>query len=128
MDTLCDLDSGLAEAGKRPPDIVFWPKEKGQPPRAVCPILGRLAADNLFHRADAHAQAGLVARSGVLVQRPLLDRLVEGGYGLAVHLLGGCLVAFFDGLAQKTQLGTQTGGVGAVAHGAAFGLARTFQR
>ena len=26
VDTLCDLDSGLAEAGKRPPDIVFGQK------------------------------------------------------------------------------------------------------
>src|SRR5580658_2341516 len=85
-------------------------------------------SQKLFHRRDTLAQTRLVARSGVLVQQTLLNALVERGYRLAVGLLGGSFVAFFDGLAQITQLSTQCGCVGAVAHGAAFGLARTLQR
>jgi hypothetical protein len=62
------------------------------------------------------------------MQRAFLNGLVERGDGLAVYLLGGWLVAFFDSLTQDAQLGAQRGGVGAVAHGTAFGLARTFLR
>ena len=51
----------------------------------------------LLERADALAQPGLVARGRVLVQRPLLDGLVEGGNRLAIGLLGGSLVALVDG-------------------------------
>lgn len=85
-------------------------------------------SQRLLHCRDALAQAGLVARSGVLVQRAFLDRFVEGGDGLAVGLFGGRLVAFFDGFAQDTQLGAQSGRVGAVARGAAFGLTSAFER
>ena len=74
------------------------------------------------------AQPGLVARRGVLMQRALLDRLVERRYSLAVNLLGGCLVALGDGLAHIAQLGTQAGGVGAIARGAAFCLAGALLR
>jgi len=82
----------------------------------------------LLHRHNARTQAGLVTRRGVFVQRALLDRLVEGRNGLAVHLLGSWLVAPGDGLAQVAQLGAQSGGVGAIARRAAFGLAGALQR
>src|SRR5580704_1776192 len=82
----------------------------------------------LLHRIDTHAQPGLIPRGSVLMQRPFLNGLVERGDSLPVRLLGGGLVAFFDGLAQGAQLSAQGRGVGAIAHGAAFGLARTFQR
>jgi hypothetical protein len=74
------------------------------------------------------AQAGFVARSGIFVQRALLDRLVERGNGLAIHLLGSCLVALRDRFAQVAQLRAQAGGVGAVARGAAFGLTGALER
>src|SRR5579864_9190878 len=74
------------------------------------------------------AQAGLVARRGVLMQRALLDSLVERRYSRAVNLLGGCFVALGDGLAHVAQLGTQAGSVGAIARGAAVGLAGALLR
>lgn len=107
------------------------PKPKGQTPQkesAPDRDNRKPEAERLLHRINANAQAGLIARGGVLVQRPLLNGLVERGDGLAEHLLGGRLVAFFNGLAQGAQLGAQGGSVGAVPHGAAFSLARTFQR
>jgi hypothetical protein len=82
----------------------------------------------LFHRSDTGAQAGLVARRGVLVQRALLDSLVEGGNRRAIELLSGLLVALGDGLAEFTQRAAQARSIGAVAGGAAFGLAGAFQR
>ena len=51
------------------------------------------------------------------MERALLDRLVEGGHGLAIGLLGGGFVALGDGLAQVAELGAQAGSVGAVARG-----------
>src|SRR5579872_681102 len=80
----------------------------------------------LLHRIDTHTQPGLIPRGSVLVQRPFLNGFVERGDSLPVRLLGGGLVAFFNGLAQGAQLSAQGRGVGAIAHGAAFGLARTF--
>ena len=56
------------------------------------------------------------------MQRALLDGFVEHGDGLSVRLLGSGLIALGDALAQVAQLGTQAGGIGAVARGAAFGL------
>ena len=37
------------------------------------------------------------------MQGALLDGFIEHGDGLAIHLLGGGLVAFFDGFAQIAQ-------------------------
>jgi hypothetical protein len=87
-----------------------------------------LKANSLLHRIDANAQPRLVAGGRILVQRALLDRLVERGYGLAVSLLGGLLVAFFDGLAQATQRGAQAGSVGAIRSSALRGLTGALQR
>src|SRR5579864_6620710 len=82
----------------------------------------------LLHRRNTSTQSRLVTGGGVFVERPLLDSLVERRDGLAICLLSSSFVAFFDGFPQNAQLGAQAGGIGAVAHGAAFGLARTFQR
>lgn len=87
-----------------------------------------IAGTGLLHRADVLAQAGFVARSGVLVQPALLDGFIEGGDSLPVSLLGGSLIALGDRFAQIAQLSAQRGGVGAVAYGAAFGLARALLR
>ena len=62
------------------------------------------------------------------MQSAFLDGLIEGGNRLAIGLLGGGLVAFFDGLAQIAQLGAEGGVVGAVARGTTFGMAGAFQR
>ncbi len=62
----------------------------------------------LLDRVDAHAQARLVARRRILVQRALLDGFVEGRNGLAVGLFGRALVALFDGHAQFAQLRTES--------------------
>src|ERR1700685_2540462 len=48
----------------------------------------------LLHRIDTNAEAGLIARGGIHVQRALLDCLVEREHRLAVGLFGG----FFFGL------------------------------
>src|ERR1700722_1624466 len=88
----------------------------------------QLKAESLFHCGNALAQAGLIARRGVLVERPFLDGFVEHRDGGAIHLLGGGLVALFDGLAQFAQLSTQAGRVGAVARGAAYSLTGALQR
>lgn len=82
----------------------------------------------LRHCADALAQAGLVARGGILVQRTFLNGLVECGDGLAIGLLGRGLVSLGDDLAQVAQLRAQGGSVGAVARRAAFGLAGALER
>src|SRR5215469_18191782 len=77
-------------------------KEKAGPHRGVC--LGYrklemlLKSWRLLHRHNARTQTGFVARRRVLVQRTLLDRFVEGGNGLAVHLLSARFVALGDGL------------------------------
>jgi hypothetical protein len=117
----------------RQPDVKAdcFPKGKRQT-FAVCRFDSsqelKAKSQKLLHRPNALAQAGLIARRGVLVQQPLLNAFVERGYRLAVGLLGGGLVAFFNGLAQVAQLSTKSGSVGAIARGAAFGLARTLQR
>ena len=63
----------------------------------------------LLHRIDADAEAGLVARGGIAVQRAFLDGLVERGDRLAIGLFRDCLVALLDGLAQRAQCGAQAG-------------------
>jgi hypothetical protein len=95
--------------------------------RGIDPI-DRTRRSNLFHRIDADAKPRLIPRGRILVQRALLDRLVERGYGLAVGLLGGLLVAFFDGLAQAAQRGAQAGSVGAVRSSALRGLTGALKR
>src|SRR5579864_5617139 len=74
------------------------------------------------------AQSGFVARRGVLMQRALLDGFVERRYSRAVNLLSGCFVALGDGFAHLAQPGTQAGSVGAIARGAAVGLAGALLR
>src|ERR1039458_7031431 len=74
------------------------------------------------------AEARLVARSGVAVQRALLDCFVERGNRLAVGLFGSWLVALLDGLAQRAQRGAQAGGVGAIGGRALRGLTGAFER
>src|SRR5215467_3620876 len=85
-------------------------------------------SEALLYRGDARRKAGLVARGGVLVQRALLDRFVEGGDGLPVGLLGGGLIALRDGFAELAQLATQLGRVRAITFSTGFGLARAFLR
>jgi hypothetical protein len=85
-------------------------------------------AKQLLHRIDADAEAGLITRGGIAVQRTLLDCLVERGHRLAVGLLGGLLVALLDGLAQSAQRGAQAGGVGAIGGRALRGLTGAFER
>ena len=107
-------------------------KRKGRPTERGLPWFRKLElmlkSRRLLHRDNACAQTRFVARGGVLVQRALLDRLVESGNGLAVHLLSSSLVALGDGLAQVSQLRAQGGGVGAVARRTAFGLAGALHR
>jgi hypothetical protein len=91
-------------------------------------VAGLPRAEKLLHRSDALAQAGLVARRGVLVQRALLDGLIQRGNRLTIDLFSGGFVAFGDALAQVAQLGAQAGGVGPVTGGTAFGLTGAFQR
>jgi hypothetical protein len=76
----------------------------------------------LLHRVDANAQARLVARGGIPVQRTLLNGFVEGRYCGAVGLLSGLLVAFFNGLAKGAQRGAQAGGIGAIGSRALYCL------
>ena len=89
----------------------------------MIPVVGPL-----FHSRHAGTQAGLIAGCGVLVQRAFLDCLVQGGNGFAIGLFSGGFVALGDSLAQFTQSGAQGGSVGAIARGAAFGLAGALQR
>jgi hypothetical protein len=77
---------------------------------------------------QAHAQAGLVSRRRVLVKHALLDRFVEGGYGLAKNLIGSLVVTFGERLAQIAKRGAQAGSVGAVAKRAFLSLTGAFQR
>src|SRR5580658_2377740 len=74
----------------------------------------KVQGQHLLHRRNALAEAGLVACGSIPVQRALLNRLIERGYGLAISLLGGLLVALLNCLAQSAQRGAQTGGVGAI--------------
>ena len=82
----------------------------------------------LLHRIDTNAEAGLIARGGIHVQRAFLDCLVESGYGLAVGLFGGLFVALFNGLSQATQCGAQAGGICAVRGRALRGLTGALKR
>jgi hypothetical protein len=82
----------------------------------------------LLNRCYTRAQAGLVARRRIFVQRAFLDSLIQGGNGLAIGLLGGGLVALGDSLTQFTQLRAQRRSVGAVASRATFSLAGALQR
>ncbi len=82
----------------------------------------------LLHRTNTFAQSRLVPRRSIAVQGALLNRLVERGYGLAVGFFGGLLVAFFDGLAQAAQSGTQAGRIGPVGGSALRGLTGAFER
>src|SRR5438552_16175816 len=91
-------------------------------------LLLKTRANSLLHCGDAFAQAGLVARGGVLVQGALLDGFVEHGNGGAIELFGGLLVALGDGFAELAECASEAGGVGAIAGGPAFGLAGAFQR
>ena len=91
-------------------------------------MLNTYATSQLFHRIDASAQPRLVAGRGIAVQRPLLDGLVERGYGRAIGLLGGLLVAIFYGLAQRPESGAQAGGISAICGRALGGLTGAFER
>jgi len=82
----------------------------------------------LLHRIDTGAEAGLIARGGVHVQRALLDCLVERGHRLAVGLFGGLFVALFNGLSQAAQGSAQTGGIGAIGGRALRGLTGALKR
>jgi hypothetical protein len=48
VDALCDLDSGLAEAGKRQPDAVFGQKKKGSRRERSAQFLGRWLLTTYF--------------------------------------------------------------------------------
>jgi hypothetical protein len=76
----------------------------------------------LLHRIDTSAEAGLITRGGIYVQRALLDCLVECGHRLAVGLFGGLFVALFNGLSQAAQCGAQAGGIYAIGGRALRGL------
>jgi hypothetical protein len=82
----------------------------------------------LLHRIDTSAEAGLIARGGIHVQRALLDCLVERGDRLAIGLFGGLFVALFNGLSQAAQCGAQAGGICAVRGGTLCGLTGALKR
>jgi hypothetical protein len=86
----------------------------------------RPRATSLFHRGNALAQARLIPRRRIPVQRALLDRLVERGDRLAVGLLGRRFITLLDGLAQSAQRSAQAGGVGAIGGRALRGLTGAF--
>lgn len=96
-----------------------------------CPLLTttcQFLNAELLQSLDTRAQARLVARRRVLVEHTLLDGLIQGRNGLAIHLLGGSFVAFGEALAELAQAAAQARSVGPVAGGASFCLTGALQR
>ena len=83
---------------------------------------------HLLQRAEAGAEAGLIAGGGIGVERALLDGLVDGRDRLPEHLLRGRLVALGERVAEMPQRGADTGSVDAIAHRALRGLPGALER
>src|SRR3954470_17553903 len=87
-----------------------------------------LTPECLLQLCQARREAALVAGGGVLVQRTLLNALVDHGRGLSELGGGGLLVASGQGFAEGAQGAAQARGVGAVHVGAFLCLTGALQR
>jgi hypothetical protein len=84
--------------------------------------------DSLLQCAQSGAQAGFVARSGVLVDHALLNGLVETRHGLPIDLFGSGFITLGQRLAQLAQGAAKMRCIAAVAGAAFLGLSGAFKR